>query len=183
MRNIKIFIGVSLLVLMLGSCDLSLQKTLELPELDFEEQIVVQSNLVSGIDSVLVMVAKSESAVDQSSFEPDFLENAEINLIYEGRSYGVFEQNEIGLYVAHGEYLEQGEYSIEVNVPTSSITVNAITEIPQNIEPYEIEYREDAGVHINFEERGDLVRIKFNDPPEKNYYGINLFYEMKELIP
>jgi len=181
MKNIKIILGTIFIAACIMSCDFSLEKTLELPELNFEEQIVIQSNLVSGSDSVVVMVARSESVVDQSSFEPDFFSGAIINLLFEGRNYGEFVQNNIGLYVAKGMNLEKGDYSLDVQIPLSDILVNGLTEIPQNIELYEVEYREDAGVHINFEERGDLVRIKFNDPPEKNYYGINLFYENERL--
>lgn len=160
--------------MVLLSCEETFVKTLDVPDLDYQERLVFQSNFKSGQDTIVAYLSRTRYALDKTQ-PRDPVDDGNIRLYKDQLLIAEATAGMNGEYVLPNVDISLGNYNIEVFQSEFSEELKAETTIPEYVLPNSIEYREDGGIGPDFEESVSLLRVNFNDPPgENNYYKFSL---------
>ena len=94
MRNI---LFILLYVFVLSSCESLIIKDLEIDDTQFEKQVVVQAFIEANADSIVAFISENESILTPTE-DIKFLENADVQVLYEGNEIAKLEQSVDGQY-------------------------------------------------------------------------------------
>lgn len=170
----KNFIYIFSALLFLSSCESLIIKDLEIDDTNFEKQLVVQSFIEANTDSIVAFISENESILAEVS-EIKFMDDADVQLFYEGSEIAKLEQSENGRYYHFFDtpIVETGSYEIKVsNTPYEDASASSI--MPEDVGISDLDFRYDVGQDPLDMTSVSEVSFVINDPPGKNYYTMKL---------
>ena len=171
MRNI---LFILLYVFVLSSCESLIIKDLEIDDTQFEKQVVVQAFIEANADSIVAFISENESILTPTE-DIKFLENADVQVLYEGNEIAKLEQSVDGQYYHFFDnpIVERGNYEIVVkNTPYKD--ARATTVLPEDRSLSDLSFRYDVGTDPLDMSTTSEVSFVINDQPGRDYYSINL---------
>lgn len=182
MKNIRLYAILFIGMILLGSCENLFIKDLEIEDIDFEKQVVINAEITSITDTMAVFVSENNSILETID-DIVFIDDAEVELLFEGQKIADFYLGDDKRYYHvfnEGERLP-GNYTLNINTPKYGMAV-AETQIPEEVNPVEIEFIEDAGTDPFNQVQTSAVRIKIQDPPGKNFYSFKVDFLEETLV-
>jgi hypothetical protein len=164
-------------LLSLVSCEDLFIKDLELEELGFEKQLVVQAELGSKDDFLAVFVSENASVLDLSN-DVKIIDDADLRLVFEGEEVTDFTIGEDRRYYHFfsDSMRTPGKYQLMVDNPEYGEVVGE-TEIPEDVIIKDLTIKADVGYDALEMSTTHEVSFTFTDLPGRNYYSFELFGE------
>ncbi|GLR15555.1 DUF4249 domain-containing protein [Portibacter lacus] len=171
MRDILFFL---LSMFVLSSCENLLIKDLEIDDTQFEKQLVVQSFVEANTDSIVAFISENESVLTPTD-EIKFLDNADVQLLYQGNEIAKLEQGQDGRYYHFFDtpITERGEYEVVVS-HTPYADASASTILPEDRSIRDLKFKYDVGTDPLDMSTASEISFVIDDQPGKDYYTINL---------
>lgn len=174
MKNILYILGFALIAL---SCEGLIIKDLDLKDTGFEKQIVIQSIIEGGSDSIKALISENISILE--NFEDIvFIEDAEVRVLKDGAEIANLVQAPDGFYYHYFDepLTETGEYEMVVS-NTNYAEARATSTIPNNPVVTDLEFKYNVGTDPL--EMNEISEISFiiQDEPGENYYSVELVNE------
>jgi hypothetical protein len=173
------YIFLGLIVLLFSSCEDFFETTIEIDPPEFTEQVVIQAFGNTNANELKVTVTRSYGILEDNDFEELLINDAEVNLIYQGTVYPLeatdfsFNEGEAHNYLLDEGIIafEAGEtYELEV-IAAGFDTATASCTVPLSTLPHDITFELDGP--SSFEDDYSRIGMVLNDPS-----GIENFYEM-----